>query len=315
MSTTNNVTTNYVGKVAQGYLTRALKSGDTLDQNLVAVKTGLKEKGITMRRIDASSLLQDATCAFTPSGQLDLDFRVLTGKKLEVNLEPCWDDFEGAWEAEDMGESAHDNVSAPYREAILKFIAGKIGEANDSLIWTGEDTTNEYEGFLQKLAGDSDLPANQNITGTTITASNVAAEIGKVVDAIPDAVFNLDSDLVIVCSSDIGRKYMRALAGFGSSGEGGAGYMNMGFVGRKPLDFEGIPMFIVGGLPTGTMLAYKVENLAFGTGALADWTRVKVLDMRDVTGDDTMRIIMKMYAGVQYGFVDEIVAYNLPAAS
>lgn len=313
MPTTNTVVSNYVGGVAQDYLTRALKSGDTLGQRLVTVNTGLKEKGIAMRRIDVDNLIQDSTCEFTPGGDVDLDSRQLTGKKLEVNLEICKDDFEGAWEAEDMGASASDNASQPYLRALLTYIAGKIGEANDRLMWQGTATAGSYDGFLNKLANDGDLPAAQNITGSTITADNVAEEIGKVVDAIPDAVFNLDSDLIISISSDIGRKYMRALAGFGASGLGGAGYQNMGFVGRKPLDFEGIPMYMVGGLPAETMVSYKVENLHFGTGVLNDWTRVRVLDMSDTLGDDTWRLIMKMYAGVQYGFVEEIVAYNLPA--
>jgi hypothetical protein len=313
MPTTNSVTSNYVGKVAQGYLTRAFKSGDTLGQNLVDVKTGLKSEGLAMRRIDVDNLIQDSSCAFDPTGDVTLDFRKLTPKKLEVNLELCWEDFEGAWEAEDMGDSADDNVSAAYQRELLRTIAAYIAEANDKLMWQGTAISAEYQGFLDLISNASPaLPAAQNITGQPITAANVAGELGSVVDAIPDAVYNLDSDLVLVCSTDITRKYMRALAGFGGSGEGGAGYQNMGFVGRKPLDFEGIPMFAVGGLPAGTMLAYKVSNLAFGTGVLNDWTRVRTLDMRDTTGDETLRVIMKFYAGVQFGFIDEIVLYTQP---
>lgn len=311
MPTTNNVTSNYVGKVAQGYLTRAFKAGDTLGQNLVTVNTGLKEAGITMRRIDVDNLIQDSTCAFDPTGDVTLDFRKLTGKKLEVNLELCWSDFEGAWEAEEMGDSANDNVVAAYQRELLRTIAAFIAEANDKLMWQGTAIATEYEGF-QALIAAGGLPGAQDITGTPITAANVATEIGKVADAIPDAVYNLDSDLVISAAPDITRKYMRALAGFGASGQGGAGYQNMGFVGRKPLDFEGIPLFSVGGLPAGEMYAYKVSNLHFGTGLLPDWTRVRALDMRNVTGDETLRLIMKMYAGVQYGFIDEIVSYTQP---
>lgn len=314
MPTTNNVDTDYVGKVAQGYLTRAFKSGDTLGQNLVNPFFGLKEKGITMRRLDVDNLIQDSTCVFTPSGDITLDFKKLIGKKLEVNLEYCFDEFEGAWEAEDMGDSANDNVSEAYRRELLTVIAAFVGEANDKNIWQGlAANSGEMEGFLQRLADDPDLPAGQNITGITITKDNVAEEIGKVVDAIPDAVYNLDSDLVIAASSDITRKYMRALAGFGANGTGGAGYQNMGFVGRKPLDFEGIPMFQVGGLPLGTMVAYKISNFGFGTGVLADWTRVRTIDMRNVNGDDTLRLIMKMYAGTQVAYANEAVGYNLPA--
>jgi hypothetical protein len=312
MATANNIVTSYTGKEAEGYLTRALKAGDTLGQNLVTVRTGIKEKGVPLRRLDVDDLIQDSTCDFDPQSEVSLDERRLLVKKLQVNLQLCKEDFEGSWEAEDMGDSAFTSMPAPYLRELLIYIAGKIAEANDRLMWQGTATAKSYLGFLQKMAADTAIPAGQKITGSAITAATVATELGKVVDAIPDAVFNLDSDLVIVASSDIGRKYMRALAGFGASGLGGSGYQSMGFVGRKPLDFEGIPMFLVGGLPTSTMLAYKIENLYFGTGVLNNWTEIKVLDMSDILGDQNFRIIMRFYAGVEYGFSEEIVTYNLP---
>lgn len=313
MATTNTLTTSYTGKKAEGYITRALKAGDTLGQGVVTLREGLKENGVPLRRLDATGLIKNSTCEFTPAGAVSLDERRLTVKKLQVNLELCKEDFEGAWEAEEMGDSAHTNAPAEYVKVLLEYVAGKVAEENDRLMWQGLDAADEYEGFLYKLANDGDLPAGQNITGAAITAANVAAEIGKLVDAIPDQIFNLDSDLVIVASSDITRKYMRALAGFGASGQGGAGYQNMGFVGQKPLDFEGIPMFGIGGLPTGTMLAYRVENMVFGTGLVGDWSEVKVLDMAETLGSQTWRTIMRFYGGVQYGFSQEIIAYNLPA--
>lgn len=314
MPTTNTVTSNYTGKVAQGYLTKAFKAGDTLAQKLVTVHTGLKEKGINLRRIDVDNIIKDSTCEFDPSGDVNLDFRTLTGKKLEVNLELCWDDFEGSWEAEDMGDSAHDNKSAAYQAELLKTIAAYIAEANDRIMWQGLAQNGEYKGYLKAIGENPALPANQRIAGVAITKDNVATELAKVTDNIPEAVYDLDTDLVLAVSSGIARKYMQALSGFGANGQGGAGYMNMGYVGKKPLDFQGVQMFKVGGMPTDTMLAYKVSNLHFGTGTLADWTRVKTLDMRDTTGDDTIRLIMKMYAGVDYGYISEITGYNLPPA-
>lgn len=314
MATTQNISSNYEGKVAQEYFTKSFQSGDTIANGIITVLDKLKEKGTAMRRLDASDFIKDSTCKFDAQGQVDLDYRKLVPKKLQVNLEICLDELEGAWEAEDMGASANDNVPQPYINALMLVVAAKLGEANDRLIWQGLDQANEYEGILAKLAADPDFPAGQNIAGTAITAANVATELGKVADAIPDEVYSNDGDLVIAAASNITRAYMRALAGFGASGQGGAGYQAMGFVGKKPLDFEGIPMFKIGGLPKGCMVAYKVENVAFGTGLIADWTDLRVIDMR-IIGDDTFRIKGKFLGGTQYAFSEEMVAYALPATS
>lgn len=312
MATTNNVTSNYVGKLDPDYILKALVSADTLDQNLVKVYTGLKEQGITMRRLDSSSIFQDDSCTFSPTGTVDLDFRKLTAKKLKVNLEICFSDFEAAWEAEQMGDSAFDNVPNEYVSALMLHVAEKAAEKNEETIWNGTDTAGSFEGFLTKLSNDGLVPPAQNIAGTTLTAANIFAEIGKMDAVIPETVDEFGPDFFYVISKKAAKFYMTAQAGFGTSGEGGAGYMNQGFVGKKELNYLGTPMYVARGLTANQMIAYERDNLAFGTGLIPDWSEVKTIDMRDVNGDDTLRVIMKLYAGVQYGWPDEIVMYGAP---
>ena len=54
--------------------------------------------------------------------------------------------------------------------------------------------------------------------------SNVIAELGKVVDAIPSSLYNKE-DMLIYVSQNIARAYVRALGGFGSflNGENNSG--------------------------------------------------------------------------------------------
>lgn len=312
MPTTNNVTSNYVGKLDPGYITRALLASDTLDQNLVRVIPGLKLEGITMRRLDSDELFQNDSCTFTPTGTVDLDFRKLVGKKLKINLEICYNDFEAAWEAEQMGDSAHDNVPQEYQTALLIHIAEKAAEKNEKNIWNGVDGPGTFEGFLTKLSNDGLVPADQNIEGTTLTAANIFDEIKKMDAVIPEELDEFGPDFFYVISKRAAKLYMQALSGFGANGTGGAGYMNAGFVGQKELNFLGTPMYVARGLTANQMIAYERDNLAFGTGILADWSEVKTIDMRNVTGDDTLRVIMKVYAGVQYGWPEEVVMYGAP---
>ena len=312
MPTTNNVTSNYTGKLAPEYITKALLASDTLDQNLVRLITGLKTEGITMRRLDSSDIFQDDSCTFTPTGTVDLDFRKLTAKKLKVNLEICFSDFEAAWEAEQMGDSASDNVPQEYVSALMIHIAEKAAQKNESTIWNGTDIAGSFEGFLTKLSNDGLVPSDQNIAGTTLSAANIFEEIGKMDVQIPETVDEFADDFFYVISKRAAKFYMTAQAGFGTSGQGGAGYMNEGFVGLKQLDYLGTPMYTARGLTANQMIAYNRENLAFGTGLLTDWSEVKTIDMRDVNGDDTLRVIMKIFAGVQYGWPEEIVMYGAP---
>lgn len=313
MATSNTVTSNYVGKIDPSYITKALLASDTLNQNLVKVIPGLKEAGVTLRRLDASNIFQDDSCTFTPTGDITLDFRKLEGKKLKVNLEICFSDFEAAWEAEQMGDSAFDNVPDQYISALLMHVAELAAEKNEQNIWNGTDVAGSFEGFLTKLSNDGLVPAAQNIAGTTLTAANIFEEIGKMDAVIPEEVDEFGPNFFYVISKRAAKAYMTAQAGFGTSGEGGAGYMNQGFVGSKELNYLGTPMYVARGLTANQMIAYERDNLVFGTGILPDWSEVKTIDMREVNGDDTLRVIMKVYAGVQYGWPEEIVMYGAPA--
>lgn len=312
MATSNTVTSNYVGKVDPSYITKALLASDTLNQNLVKVIPGLKEAGITLRRLDASNIFQDDSCTFSPTGDVTLDFRKLVGKKLKVNLEICFSDFEASWEAEQMGDSAFDNVPGEYVSALLMHVAELAAEKNEQMIWNGTDSAGSFEGFLTKLSNDGLVPAAQNIAGTTLTAANIFAQIGLMDAQIPEEVDEFGPNFFYVISKRAAKAYMTAQAGFGTSGEGGAGYMNQGFVGAKELNYLGTPMYVARGLTANQMIAYERDNLVFGTGILPDWSEVKTIDMREVNGDDTLRVIMKVYAGTQYGFPEEIVMYGAP---
>jgi hypothetical protein len=72
------------------------------------------------------------------------------------------------------------------------------------------------------LSTDAALPTANEVAGTTVTAANVITELGKIVDAIPSALYGAE-DLNVYVSQNIARAYVRALGGFGASGLGAAG--------------------------------------------------------------------------------------------
>jgi hypothetical protein len=78
-------------------------------------------------------------------------------------------------------------------------------------------------------------------------------------------------------------------------------------VGDKTLDYIGIPVVSIAGLPSNTILAYRVKNLGFLTGLEADLNNVSIKDMdeSDLSGNIRTKIVFS--AGVGYSFGNQIV--------
>jgi len=139
-------------------------------------------------------------------------------------------------------------------------------------------------------------------------------ELGKIVDALPSATYS-KSDLKIYVSSNIARAYQRALGGFAAIGTAantvvGPSYQDQSFVGRKPMNFDGVDLVMCPGLADNTAVASPASNLMFGTGLLSDQNEVRVIDMAEYDGSQNIRVIMRMTAGVQFGIAEDIVLYN-----
>jgi hypothetical protein len=238
--------------------------------------------------------------------------RVLQPEEFQVNLEICRKDLHNDWMAIEMGYSAFDTLPPSFADYVIGHIAAKVAEKTEETIWQGVTATaGEFDGFITLLEADSDLPAGQDLTGVAITSSNVIAQIGRVVDAIPTSVYGKE-DLYIYVSQNIARAYVRALGGFGASGLGANGVNNAGttWYNGGDLAFDGVKLFVCSGMPDNHMVAAQKSNLFFGTGLLSDHNEVKLIDMADLDGSQNVRVVMRFTSGVQYGIVDDIVLYH-----
>ena len=208
-----------------------------------------------------------------------------------------------------MGYSAFDTLPKNFQDFLLAHVIAKVAEKTENTIWQGVNATaGEFDGFTVLAAADGDVV---DVTGTTVTAANVIAELGKIVDAIPSTIYGKE-DLYIYVSQNIARAYVRALGGFGANGLGAAGTNNMGtqWWNNGSLSFDGVKLFVANGLPDNDAMAAQKSNLYFGTGLLSDHNEVKVIDMADIDGSQNVRIVMRYTAGVQYGLGSEIVYYT-----
>jgi len=208
-----------------------------------------------------------------------------------------------------MGYSAFDTLPKNFQDFLLAHVIAKVAEKTEQTIWGGTNATaGEFDGFVTLAGNDGDVI---DVSATSVTAANVIAQMGAVVDAIPSTIYGKE-DLYLYVSSNIARAYVRALGGFGAAGLGAAGTNNQGtqWWNNGALTFDGVKVFVATGLADNRMMAAQKSNLYFGTGLLSDHNEVKVIDMADIDGSQNVRIVMRFTAGVQFGIGSDIVLYS-----
>ena len=221
-----SITSTYAGEFAGKYVSAALLSGNTIANNLIEVKPNVKFKEV-LKRVDLSGAIANASCDFTDAGTVTLTEKIIQPKELQINLELCKTPFVSDWEAVSMGYSAHDNLTATLSDYFIGLMSESVAEATENDIWSGSAGAGTFDGFETLLAADADLPAAQEVAGTTVDSSNVVAQLGLIVDAIPTSVYGKE-DLYIYVAQNIFRAYKRALGGFQSGGQGAAGVNGLG---------------------------------------------------------------------------------------
>ena len=307
MATTTSITTTYAGEFAGKYISAALLSANTIEKGGIEVKPNIKFKEV-IKKLATGALIANGGCDFAATSSVTLTERIIEPETFQVNLELCKADFRSDWEAVSMGYSAFDSLPKTFQDYLLAHVVAKVAEKNEQNIWRGVNANaGEFDGFTVLAAADADVI---DVTAATVTAANVIAQLGAIVDAIPSSLYGKE-DLYLYVSQNIARAYVRALGGFASN-LGGAGTMNEGtqWYNGGELSFDGVRIFVANGLADNTAMAAEKSNLYFGTGLLSDHNEVKVIDMAYIDGSQNVRIVMRFTAGVQYGIGADIVLYS-----
>ncbi len=314
MATTTSITSTYAGEFAGKYISAALLSGSTIANGGIEVMPNVKYKQV-IQRIATDGIVKDATCDFDATSTVTLTERILQPEEFQVNLQLCKKDFHQTWEAITMGYSAFDTLPPSFADYLISHVAAKVAEKTEQNIWKGVTANaGEFAGLVTLATADSSVIDVASPASGGITAANVIAELGKVVDAIPAALYGKE-DLYLYLSQSAARAYVRALGGFGASGLGANGTNNMGtqWWNNGSLSFDGVKIFVANGMADDYVMAAQKSNLYFGTGLLSDQNEVQVIDLAGIDGSQNVRVVMRFSAAVQYGIGSEIVLYT-PAA-
>ena len=313
MATTTSITTTYAGEFAGQYISAALLSGKTLNENAISIKPNVKYKEV-IKKIATSGLIADATCDFTDTGSVTLTERILTPEEFQVNVELCKKDFRSDWEAIQMGVGAFDQLPPSFADFLIAHVAGKVAEKTEQNIWGGVNATaGEFDGFTVLMAADGDVNDAANGSETSFTSSNIGTLLENVLAAVPSTVYGRE-DLTIYVPTVAFKAYIRSLGGFGASGLGAAGVDSKGglwYNNGNALSFDGVKIQHAPGMPADHIVAGEASNLYFGTGLISDHNEVKVIDMADLDGSQNVRVIMRFTAGVQYGIGSDLALLTL----
>jgi len=313
LSTTTSITTTYAGEFAGKYIAAALLSAPTLEKGGITIMPNVKFKQV-IKRVATDDIIRNATCDFDPTSTITLTEKILQPETFQVNLQLCRSDFRQDWDALQMGYSAFDVLPKSFADFLIAHAAEKVAAGMETSIWQGVNATaGQFAGIMTQLSTDATLPAGQKIAavGGGVTASNVIAQLGSIIDALPAALYGKE-DLTLYVSSNIYRAYVRALGGFAASGVGANGYDNKGTNQTlNDLYFDGVRVFLAPGMAANTALLAQTSNLYFATGLMNDMNEVRVLDMSETDASQNIRVVMRFTADVKYGFASDVVTYGI----
>lgn len=296
-----NITTTYSGDATREFILKAFFNNNAISGNYVTILTDIKDKR-AVQKLTSGDILQGDSCSFDASGDLSVDESILDPSDIKVNTQACASDLESHWNAARLRPGANNSDLSSIQDYIVDLYTQKVGETLDTWMWQGDPTgtpaVGEFDGFEKVL---EDAAGTNDVTGTTLTATNIIDEVGKVYDEIPAQLVN-SPDMKIFVSHSAAKLYRRALAS--TSGDA-----NFAVYGDKPLDYLGIEVVPVG-LAADVMIAAETTNLFMGTDLVSDFGEIRIIDMRETDGSDYIRYKMRMKAGVQVGFAAETVLYN-----
>lgn len=245
-------------------------------------------------KLDAASVIQDDDDAF---GATDLS---LSQKQIEVgakkiNLEVAISTLEQNFISQSLMPGSNNVASTgDFLNYVVDF-AGKLAAQDiEKLTWSSSDT----EGLVYKASADT---GTTKVTATTVTSSNVLAELAKVYAAIPAAIMGKE-DLRIYVASNVMKAYKQA---FGTAALTNGGFANL----LGEYNYLGVILVEAKGLGDNKMVAACKSNLGFSTDLEEDYKGIQIINLWETQGIPKLRFVARFKFAVDYVISSEVVLY------
>lgn len=299
--------TTYAGEVASQFIVKAITGADTVSGGHVYVKDGIKKK-YTIPRWDANyeDLIQDRKATPTSKGSFDVDGKVLTPEDYMIYVEFNPRDFEDHWYATQLNPALIDR-SLPHsvESVVVQGVLARHAKYFNKAIWNNDTSLSTiykyWNGFIKNAQNDAtviDVP-----TPTTLSSSNIVAELKEGYDLIPDAL-KYDMSMKIFMNYKTFNMYDEA--------QKNQTYKGDDFTSKGKDTFYGLKVVKIADLPDDFYMIAKgmstpESNLWVGINSFSD-EGLKIAPLQ--ANSELWFLKMNMKADVQIGWGAEVILYK-----
>ena len=297
-ATTLTETQSYVGEQAGQYVLAAFLQNRTADSGLRIETDIIKSKFVA--KLTGSSLTKggagtSGNCSFVASGTIVAGEVELTPVPMWINVELCYEDLEALWSGLNSGDLNARGLTDDFNGALQGVLINAMNESFEDVVWngiydaTGITTNSLFNGI------DVQITTNVITSGATFTKANIIGYVDQLVEKLPAVVLEHKENLKIYMNPKTALFYRQALMslGYNTMGDGTTNTLNT---------YDGIEIVELVKIHTDSMYAFIPENVAIGVGNMDNYSQVSILDMREHTLDNKIRMAIqgKATVGVIY---------------
>ena len=301
---TMTVTSTYAGDALKKYILACILGGETLSTQGISVQTNVKYKR-KIKKLAVGNIVQCGSCDFNPTSGVTITEAVLEPCEMKINEEICFEDLYQLWDSADMAAGLHnENLPQSLVDALTEGYTKEAAQEIEKAIWQNDSTATGttycacFDGYEKVLAAYGITGG----TGATVTVSNVVTLLNAAYALVPACVLaKPKNELVIFVSHKTLAMYEMNLATQGVNTSIQAGVPTL----------YGIEMKAISGLSDDDIIVIGArDNFYVGTDLESDFNEIKTIDMRQTTGDESVRFIMKYKLDVAIAYPEEVVYFN-----
>jgi hypothetical protein len=182
-------------------------------------------------------------------------------------------------------------------------MAKQIGEDIELIRWQGNTASQDAtlalcDGYIKGLLADATVV---DVDNTTVTSSNVLAELAKIFAAAPADIIRKKADLRLYVSTNIANAYELAAA------QGNT----MTYVTTPlALTYLGVKVVVCEGMPANHAVLTLKDNLIYAFDAEGDDKALKAVNLSDTVAEPYIRTRANMKVGFTHVNGAQIVLYS-----
>ena len=297
--------TTYAGE-ADGFYSAAIEAVKTVESGAVDLLEGITHKVVLNTINSDSGVVQaggtGAACAFQDGASVTIGEQVLTLTDLKVNEEICIGTLVPLWRSYVRSASRKGIEEPSFVEYVMAHLSNKVGALIETGLWTGISPFGvgllSNDGTLDETGADLSIFAG--FTEYDLADAIDNADVDNVLNGVLDAAMGINGGALTGMEGAgfyVNRKTYHLYGQFLTANGMYDAYTNQDV--RNGLTFNGYPMYMCPGMFDDTVAFTYPSNIKVGTSLGADFNDLKVIDLRETTGDDKLRITGQFQIGAQ----------------